>query len=182
MNDLDLDALLNNSVPLIDHPTTCDVCRDATRRTKTSRRKTQVAAIVLVSGALVGVGGVAAAIDGTSLATHLGWRSDTAVSKTNTDGNTCHLGFRAIPEAGIVGQRPVRADAPEVREAQAYLSSIDLDTYVVPAADVQALKDRRICRVSAQPRQPSTPTPTGRTKPSSTPSWTTFATIWLPRE
>lgn len=141
MNDLDLDALLNDSAPPIHHPATCEVCRVASRPSKATRRMTRAAALVLTIGVIGGVGGVAAATGGASLATRLGWIGDNAVSKKNTDGNTCRIAFRAIPETGVIGQPPTPDDAPEVHEAQAYLSRLDLNTYVVPDEDVQALKE-----------------------------------------
>jgi hypothetical protein len=141
MKNLDLDALLNDSAPPIHHPANCEVCREASRRTKVTRGRTRAAAIVLTAGVTVGIGGVAAATGGASLATHLGWMGDNAVSNTNSDGNRCHVAFRALPETGVIGQPPTLADAPEVREAQAFLSRLDLDAYVVPDEDVQAMKD-----------------------------------------
>lgn len=141
MNNLDLDALLNASAPPTQHPAICEVCREASRRTKVTRSRTRAAAIVLTAGVTVGMGGVAAATGGASLATHLGWMGDNAVSNTNSDGNRCRIAFRAVPETGVIGQPPTPADAPEVREAQDFLSRLDLGTYVVPDEDVQALKD-----------------------------------------
>jgi hypothetical protein len=131
IDDTELDRLLERSAPPLDQDASTRAAREVHvehRGARPARRgRRRAATLVLVAGGAIGVGATAAAVDGASLATHLGWRADNAVNHTASDGNECHLGFRAIPEAGMVHGPRTPADDPSVLAAQAYLRTLDLD-------------------------------------------------------
>ena len=144
IDDSDLDRLLERSAPQVDPADSLRAARAAYLTQRDARparwRRRRVATVVLVAGGAVGIGATAVAVDGSSLATHLGWRADNAVNRTTSDGNECHLGFRAIPETGMVDGPPTPADDPSVLAAQAYLRTLDLDSLEVSTASIADMR------------------------------------------
>jgi hypothetical protein len=144
IDESDLDRMLERAAPQTDRDESARAARSAYlvhRDSRPVRRNGRRAAtLVLVAGGAIAIGATAVAVDGTSLATHLGWRADNAVNRTASDGNVCHLGFRAIPETGSVHGPKTSADDPSVLAAQAYLRTLDLDTLEVTPEDVAFLR------------------------------------------
>lgn len=144
IDDRYLDQVLEQSAPDVDP----DEARASARSVFVAHRGARPSVVrgrramtlVLVAGGAVGIGATAAAVDGASLATHLGWTADNAVDHTSRDGNECHLAYRAIPETGLVKGPKAGADDPSVLAAQAFLRTLDLDTLSASPADVAALR------------------------------------------
>lgn len=141
IDDRNLDDLLDRSAPYVDRAEAVGVAASAHRAALPARRSgRRIATLALVAGAVVGVGAAAAAVGGDSLATHLGWTADTAINRTASDGNACHLAFRAIPETGLIGRPPTAPDDPSVLAAQDYLRTLDVDSLEVTSAQIDFLK------------------------------------------